>query len=257
MKFKVPLFFTAATLVGGVSASAATLVNYNFGVLTGTRNDWGNLSSAYTAPVAWTGDTRTGNYLLSGSTEATVLSGVSAGNLTAAGTGLVYSTAGLADGDLDLANWVSSATPGQASVSGYITFSLAPTAGQSLNLASISFTGWRNGAGAPDTINFDYSLDGGTTWLDYGSAVVRSTTGAGSVATNVFTQSLDILSGSSVLLRFAPYVTIAGSNTGNWHVTGLSLDGSVSAIPEPSTYGLMGAGALAAVALVRRRRKAV
>lgn len=31
---------------------------------------------------------------------------------------------------------------------------------------------------------------------------------------------------------------------------------SVSAIPEPSTYGLMGAGALAAVSLIRRRRLA-
>jgi hypothetical protein len=31
--------------------------------------------------------------------------------------------------------------------------------------------------------------------------------------------------------------------------------GNLSAVPEPSTYGVMGAGALAAVALVRRRRK--
>lgn len=37
--------------------------------------------------------------------------------------------------------------------------------------------------------------------------------------------------------------------------SGSGVSASVSAVPEPSTYGLMGAGAAAAVAFVRRRRK--
>lgn len=243
------------------SASAATLVTYNFGALTGTRNDWTNLGSAYAAPSAWTGDPRTGNYLLSGTTEATTTTGAVAGNILAAGAGLAYSTASpgvgaLTDGDLDLANWVTSATvAGQGNVSGYITFSLGAAAGYNLTLDSLTFSGWRNGAGAPNIINFDYSLDSGATWLDYGTAVVRSTTGTGTNASNTFTQSLSIAEGSSVLFRFAPYksdtTAASGSNTGNWHITGLSLDGSVTAVPEPSVALL---GMIGVLGLLRRRR---
>lgn len=47
-------------------------------------------------------------------------------------------------------------------------------------------------------------------------------------------------------------VDIDGSNIGQFNISG----GTISAVPEPSTYGLLGAGALAAVAFVRRRRKA-
>ena len=44
---------------------------------------------------------------------------------------------------------------------------------------------------------------------------------------------------------------------GNYSIDYLRLDSAAfAAIPEPSTYGLLGAGALAAAALVRRRRKA-
>ncbi|MGC4014370.1 MAG: hypothetical protein QM755_07625 [Luteolibacter sp.] len=256
-KLLIPLFLALA----GPAASAATLVTYNFSALTGTRNDWGNLSSAYAAPSAWTGDPRTGNYLLSGSTEATVTTGVVAGNILAAGVNLAYSTASpavgaLTDGDLDLANWVSSSTvAGQANVSGYITFTLTAAAGYNVTLNSLTFTGWRNGSGAPDSINFDYSIDGGTNWLDYSTAVVRSATGSASSASNTFTQTLTINEGSSVLFRFAPYksdtTSASGSNTGNWHITGLSLDGAVAAVPEPSVALL---GAVGLLGLLRRRR---
>lgn len=57
--------------------------------------------------------------------------------------------------------------------------------------------------------------------------------------------------------EFDVYSYTQGS--GAWAETPITLSlnsaGVVSAIPEPSTYGLMGAGALGAIALVRRRRK--
>ena len=116
-------------------AGAATVVSYNFSVLSGTRRGWGNLTSAYAAPPSWSGDPRTGTYLLSGTSEATAAPGVVAGDLVAAGTGLQYATAGITDGDLDLATWITSSTvTGQANVAGYIAFTLAPTAGNTLTL---------------------------------------------------------------------------------------------------------------------------
>ena len=50
--------------------------------------------------------------------------------------------------------------------------------------------------------------------------------------------------------------SIQGYDTTNW-MANLDDAGvlSFTAVPEPSTYGLLGAGALAAAALVRRRRK--
>jgi fibronectin-binding autotransporter adhesin len=63
-------------------------------------------------------------------------------------------------------------------------------------------------------------------------------------------------------------ISTTGTKSGNFTLTGyngsnaLSYNGSTgvlsfTAVPEPSTYGLLGAGALAAAAFVRRRRKAV
>src|SRR5690606_32327686 len=68
MKRKLPLALLPLA-AGTLTVHAATLVDYQFSALTGARNDWTNIGSAYAAPSAWTGDPRTGNYLLSGSTE--------------------------------------------------------------------------------------------------------------------------------------------------------------------------------------------
>lgn len=53
--------------------------------------------------------------------------------------------------------------------------------------------------------------------------------------------------GAPDFVQLNPGVTYALDSAGNISV--------VAAVPEPSTYGLMGAGALAAVAAVRRRRR--
>ena len=57
----------------------------------------------------------------------------------------------------------------------------------------------------------------------------------------------------------AATVLTSGYNAGVWSSVTESAAGvlTFTAVPEPSTYGLIGAGALAAVAVVRRRRKVV
>lgn len=52
--------------------------------------------------------------------------------------------------------------------------------------------------------------------------------------------------------------TLNGTDIDNTNINRFNIVGgtiSLNAVPEPSTYGLMGAGALAGVAFVRRRRK--
>ena len=54
----------------------------------------------------------------------------------------------------------------------------------------------------------------------------------------------------------ATTTSLLGSRRSSAAARSTSRPLTVSAVPEPSTYGLIGAGALATVALVRRRRKA-
>lgn len=66
--------------------------------------------------------------------------------------------------------------------------------------------------------------------------------------TSIASKNFDVWSYTQGTSSFANTgMTLSLDNLGN--VT------SVSAIPEPSTYGLMGAGALGAAALIRRRRR--
>jgi hypothetical protein len=84
------------------------------------------------------------------------------------------------------------------------------------------------------------------------------TTGANSLVARVASLSYDntlgAYLGDSVALRVTSIsADLAGSA---WQRTGMVDGFAVTAVPEPSTYGLMGAGAFAVVAFVRRRKAA-
>lgn len=82
------------------------------------------------------------------------------------------------------------------------------------------------------------------------------TTGTNSLVAQVanlsYDSSLGSLTGDSVALRITSLSADLGANA--WQRTGMVDAFSVTAVPEPSAYGILGAGALASIAFVRRRR---
>lgn len=105
----------------------------------------------------------------------------------------------------------------------------------------------------------------GTYRLSYGTdadAVTTTLLGAGTLdeATDTVT---GVIQGSSAGLNareirwsFTTGETAESASldlAGMWNVNALVIN--ATAVPEPSTYGLLGAGALAAAAFVRRRRR--
>ena len=158
-----------------------------------------------------------GNNVLSGNNTYTGNTTVSAGTLTvAASTGAIH--VGAAAGGVTVASGATLAVSGKLILTSIVSGSIA-------NAGTLT-------------------LDAGTSVLDLAGLFNGQADGS----------TYQLLSG-------------AGTTTGNFsNITGyapgsVSFDNSTglltftSAVPEPSTYGLIGAGALAAVAFVRRRRK--
>lgn len=101
--------------------------------------------------------------------------------------------------------------------------------------------------------NADFQA-GGAGW----TAVNGSGTNSMSAQTAVlaYDNTQASLLGDTIALRVMSMDADLGSVA--WNRTGMVDDFSVNAtaVPEPATYGLMGAGALASAAFVRRRKRA-
>lgn len=83
-------------------------------------------------------------------------------------------------------------------------------------------------------------------------------TGANSMSAQVANLSYDntqaSLFGDTIALRITNTTADLAGNA--WQRTGMVDDFTVTAVPEPSAYALFGAGSLAAIAFVRRRKRA-
>ena len=186
----------------------------------------------------------TGANTYNGGTSVTAGTLVAA-NASALGTGAVSLSGGTLS--TSLANVTAGAVTlegGALSLNGTGAGALTLAANQNLVITSGQ---WNvDLANGPDQIlgsgTGTFSISGGV--LDLGNGTIN------------YTNTYQLISG------FASGTvtggTIQGYDTSSWAAqldnTGLL---SFTAVPEPSTYGLLGAGALAAVAFVRRRRKAL
>lgn len=173
--------------------------------------------------------------------------------LTRVGPGIAPSAA--ANSFSDLSNNTTATLNTNAD---YMTFTVAPAAGFQLNLTTLKWIMCGSNT-APGNGAWGFSSDGGATWSvdQFAMALARNT--------NTF-DFTDFSTTSSVEFRFWSWGTV--SVNGGTSAKGgtvriaqdqannspeLILDGTVTAIPEPSTLSLIGFGILGMLAFSRRR----
>lgn len=182
----------------------------------------------------------------------TLATGLSSATLTI-GSGVTASSASSTFGGSDFnTTSLASAITGND----YLSFSITPSAGYSFSASSLSLTF----GVATAVTNFNVALMSSATGFTSGSELWTFSFSTASPATQSITLSgLSGLQGLSSATEFRLYGYRDGSGTTTFRIrdlsgNDLSLSGSVSAIPEPSTYAaIFGAAALAAAIWSRRR----
>lgn len=147
--------------------------------------------------------------------------------------------------------------------SAYLQFEFVAAEGYLLNFDSLSYN-WgvsnNNTAGSSSSVNKTavwYSIDGGAYQLLSGEAVLAtlSTTGK-DIAATIVDESFTKISGESIAFRIAFSEVGTSTSTGiAQFVQNVNFGGSVTPVPEPSTYALFGGIAAAGVAFAARRRR--
>ena len=130
----------------------------------------------------------------------------------------------------------------------YLSFTITPNSGWQLNLGALTFTDSRSSTG-PQSFSIRTSLDSfGSETFGYSSTGTTNVNRSFNFATLGDTYQ-DI--SSSIEIRIYGYN--AGGSTGRYSlVNSLTLEGTVTPVPEPSTYA---AGALAVFAAGWTQRK--
>jgi len=214
----------AAFLALSFSAQAATLVTWDF-----TGNN--PLDHAQN-------ENAVGVVIASAGTYATDTAGVTSTDIIGRGNLDFSNGTNSGDGNVDEINLQSSTAAGWL-----FDFTVAVDPGSTINLTGLTINLWRNGGGAPDTMAFEVSTDGGATFSAFGTPDTEAATGL--LADRDFNFTGDVTS-ENLVIRFAPT-----NSTGNLHISDIALTGTVS-VPEPSTAALLGLGGLS---LILRRKK--
>jgi hypothetical protein len=224
---------SSASLGAGGSFTAA--VNLGAGTVGATANWSSSLAMALTnAATGTTLDTTGGNIALAGNlTGAGKLVKSGSGTLTLSGTNAYSGATAVTGGTLNIAS-VGSIHVGASGVTVSATSTLAVDG----KLVLTSTT--QNLIANSGTITFA----SGTAVLDLNNLFNGATDG----------QTYNLISGGTTTGDFFNITGYTGGlNTAFDSTTGTL---TFTAVPEPATYGLIGAGALAIVSGIRRRRKA-
>lgn len=195
---------------------------------------------AWVLPWAGRADLLVG-YELAGTTAPTTMApGVTAGNLgisngrtVSFATDAVYGSGWGTSGGID----------GQR----YWTFTVAADP-DAVNLSSLALNGYRTASG-PAQWAVRWSRDNFTS--DLASGVLDTTLATQTVPSSALAAGG---TGGTGTTEFRLYGYGASSSSGRWYLDGVSLQGAVAAVPEPSTLGLAALGLV--WGCVRRRRAA-
>jgi hypothetical protein len=148
--------------------------------------------------------------------------------------------------------------------SDYVTFTIDVNSGKSVSFTNLSFYSLRNfttGVGAPDQFAIRTSQD------NYAADVSAGTMAITAQATNyVFSLNTLALSGVSNLqsvtnsTQFRIYMWVSSGSIDvvanrTLYLDNLTVEGTVTTIPEPATIGMLGLGALVTLMVRRMRTK--
>lgn len=214
------LLVSIGAIAPGVPALRAQIVTYTFGP---------------------SGSPTTAATTVATNLSASVFTGSTGSPATGSGTPLF--TAGSGSNYFTATTWTGGA-PG----SNYFEFTLTPANGYDFQVTTISF-GYRSTGTGPTAFAIRSSADA------YGADLTSGTlTNDGSWYASG--PSSITLSGLSSATTFRLYASGASAGGGTLRVDDVTLAGSISAVPEPSTYAaIFGAVVLAGAAWRRRRER--
>ena len=179
-------------------------------------------------------------------------SAISAGN-TASASAMVVNTTSASDfsgasGTHNAGVRTVTAASLATATSTYFAFTLTPAAGYSLTATSLGF-GSRSAGSGPTALALYSSAD------NFLASIASTTVSNNSTWASVSLSGFNVSGGLDTAVTFRLYGAPAGTaGSPNWRIDDLALTATASAIPEPSTYGVIGGVAVLLGAWAWRRR---
>ncbi len=215
-----PLLSGSFLLALAGSASAANLAVWDFSALPNPAHETANVAVEDGGALAGAAGLGDGTGVYPGRLEW------SAAHSTAAG-------------ELNLENWDYDGPAGNPGAAGdgvpdhWIRFDLSAGAGNAVTVTGITLSAWRDSPASPEYYQWDYSLDGGVTWIRFGDSLEETASGlSGGQPVFAPTSFTDSVEAETIRLRFAPF-----GGTGALHINGITVTGTT--VPEPGAAMLL------------------